>query len=235
MLSRHERVGRRSVAAGIVLSISLISCTDAGGGASDAFIVETVQPQSNTPRITVGEHQAQRSGMLLTAQDMAGIDGLDDLVAVEMTDYPVFENHDPRGPCGGPALQLPVDDPVGRAFSSSSISAFELIMSRGADQVAYLDAMQADQREDCGPYESTTNRGETQAVSDITFVDLDELGAPGIGWTSRIQIGSNSADVGLLLLLADDGMVVIQMQSLAPIDVATLAAIADRSLQRANG
>jgi hypothetical protein len=236
MLSRHERVGSRGVAAVAVLAIGLISCTSAGG-VSGALATESTQIQSNTPRITVGEDQTERSAMLLTADDMRGIEGLEDVTAVEMTDYPVYENPDPRGPCGGIAPPLPLDDPVGRGFSSSSlpISVFELITRRGADQDAYLDAMQADRRDECGPFESTTNVGQTQSVSEISFVDVQDLGVPAISVTERIEIAGQFAHVGVVLLLVDDGMIVIQMQSTAPIDAVMVAEIAERSLRRANG
>lgn len=187
--------------------------------------------RSNTPQITVDD-SARDVSFLLTESDVRGIDRFAGVVAQDVSDVPAFENPDPRGPCGAVVPQLPLEGAVGRAFSGPDVVVFELVVTAGAEQHDFLDAVQADQHVGCEGHESMTNLGETQTVSDTEFIDQRSVGDDGIGWTSRIDIGSRTAYGGAAAFVNGDRMAFIQVSAASPIDATMLEALVDLAVAR---
>ncbi|MDO8363414.1 MAG: hypothetical protein Q7V88_11000 [Actinomycetota bacterium] len=89
--AKCDPIRRRSmVALCLTLSVAgLASCDD-----------EANVGGSKTPRITVDEAASDGSAFLLKEPVVRTIAGLSDVVAQDFGDVPIFENPDPRGPCG---------------------------------------------------------------------------------------------------------------------------------------
>ena len=122
---------------------------------------------------------------LLTAEDVAAMPFLGGLAAQPIDSADVFEDPDPRGPCGGASPPLPSDDRAGRAFVGQTRTVVHLV-SEGAAAVDLVDAHLADIHEPCGPYDSKTNTGSTQHVHDIAVRPLED----GIGYALTAIIDS---------------------------------------------
>jgi len=212
---------RRRAAAACALAILTSSCASSG------------EVQSNTPRVTV-DTGAPESSLLLMQSDVRAIDGLAELVAQDINQVPVFENPDPRGPCGGAAPSPPINDAVGRAFTDSNTSIVELIAVASTEADTYLSALRADRVASCGPFKSTTNTGSTQTISQVEFVDLGSIGGEGIAWTARVDVGQAGGFIGVGAILASGHLALIQAQSGSPFDTATLPALVQRAATKLN-
>jgi len=212
---------RRAAVAACLLAILPSGCASSGAS------------RSNTPRITVADG-ASESALLLTQSDVRALDGLADLVAQDINKVPVFENPDPRGPCGGPAPSPPITDAIGRAFTGSNTSIVEFIAVASPQADKYFAALKADRVVSCGPFKSTTNTGSTQTVSQVQFVDLGSVNGNGIAWTARVDVGQGGGFVGLGVVLAGGRFVMIQAESGSPFDAATLRALVQRAATKLN-
>ena len=190
---------------------------------------------SDTPRVTVREAASDEALLLLTESDVRGIDGLSDAVAKNFNDIPVFENPDPRGPCGAVAPQLPLDDAVGRSFSSASLVVFEILVPDDAAQRDYLASLLADRTEGCPDYQSQTNLGITQTVSDVHFVDITDATTTSIAWTSTIEVLGRQGFGGLVVLEVNGRMAFIQMQGIAPLSDDLMKSVATAALAKLVG
>lgn len=213
---------RQGVRRCVLVAVSLLLVGTACDSADDAG-------GSNTPRVTVDESGSDSSRFLLDVDVVRDIGGLEDVVAQEIKDLPVFENPDPRGPCGGVVPQLPIDGAVGRAFTAPSTSAIQLVADESPVRREYLAALVADRRDGCDSYTSTTNRGDLQTVSDIRFLDAAELPDGAVAWISRIDVTGGTLYGGAAFALVDGHMVALQIQSMAPVQPATLQQLVERA------
>jgi hypothetical protein len=188
---------------------------------------------SDTPRVTVAAPDAADAELFLTETDLRDI-GFDRITAGELEDVPLFENPDPRGPCGGSVPPVPLTGAIGRTFAQDDVVLVELVSEAGPDAEAYLAALRADTgRAPCDGFQSQTNTGATQAVSDIAVVDLTTVGDGALAWTSSITVSGIKTTAGAVALLAGDHLAFIQVHSaitqLTPIQ---LQLIAERAAER---
>jgi hypothetical protein len=72
-------------------------------------------PRSLTPRVTSG--RADLESYLLTAEDVGDVPTLAGATASDLSGVDLFENPDPRGPCGARADGPPMAGAAGRAFN----------------------------------------------------------------------------------------------------------------------
>ena len=186
---------------------------------------------SNTPKFTVSENGSGGKS-LLTEQEVKSIDGLADVQAKEVSDVQFFENPDPRGPCGGVVPQIPAAGAVGRAFVGSSAVMIELLSEVSAAQTTYVKSILADHVEGCGTFTSTTNTGDTQTVSETTFVPLKGIAGPAIGWTSRVDVGKATAYAGIVVLEAHGQVAFLQLVSGKPVRPVILQQLATLATTR---
>ena len=64
--------------------------------------------------------------------------------------------------------------------------------------------MIGDRHPACGPYQSTTNRGDQQTVSEIAFVDLPGA-KDAIAWTCRVDVAGVTAYAGVIQIVSMTG------------------------------
>ena len=100
----------RFVRTGVVSVVIL-----AGGACSSSGS----NPSSTTPRITSSKVGAASKAKLLTARDVQRVAGFTGARAQELASVPLFENPDPRGPCGGHVSGLSTKGGYGRAFATT--------------------------------------------------------------------------------------------------------------------
>jgi hypothetical protein len=152
------------------------------------------------------------------------VPGLQGAVARDLDDLSIFENPDPRGPCGAPAPSLPAPA-AGRGFQAAQVLAFELLAVDTEEAAAYLDALQADARPGCPGYESETNVGGTQRVGDIAFVDVAGVGDAAIAWTLRIEAPGGQVFGGVGAVRRAGTVAFVQVQGTEPVTGETVAAL----------
>jgi hypothetical protein len=216
---------RWQVALAAVLSLApLLGCGDDDGGDDGAGADTTVangpiDGESDTPLITVDEGRVDAA--LLSEAEVRSVEGFSAVVATEFSDVPMFENPDPRGPCGGVVPELPVgSDATGRSFLSDRAVVIQLVMPFDSNAEAFADAYLADIDDPCADFDSLTNTGATQHVSGVDLVDLVELpeGVTGVAWTGTIAIGDQSTEVAAVALQGAEDLTFLQVLSVAPID-----------------
>jgi hypothetical protein len=169
---------------------------------------------------------------LFTSSALGEIAAFDGLVARELTPADLFDNPDPRGPCGGRSPELPLDRAVGRAHVRADLSVVQIVMARSEEVEAFVEAQLADVREPCGPYESSTPGGATQRVSDLAVTALPD--GRGYSLTATIEAAGQRAFTGGVLAQGASAatfvIVASQTAALAPADVEGLADIATAAL-----
>lgn len=221
-LLRNRRHLGTAVVAAVVL-LGLVGCSGGEGGKGGS---------SRTPRITVASEAPEDQDALLTEQDLHGITGFEGVVAAEVKDVPFHENPDPRGPCGATVPAIAFEGAFGRTFRSDRVQLLQLVLPSSPRQKHQLAAYQADVRPDCPPYESGTNTGDTQRVSDITVLALDDLGVPAVGWASTIELGGQRVQAGVVLADVGDRFVFLQFHARTLPTPSDLHELARRSVDR---
>jgi hypothetical protein len=185
---------------------------------------------SETPRITTPAPTADLAATLLTEDDLAGVPGLSSAVASELGDAELFENPDPRGPCGTPVAPMP-GPAAGRAFAGDTATLVQVVYERADELDSFVDEITRDLVPGCGPHESRTNIGTTQQVSEPTPLDTAGVGDRAIGWTTEITSAGQTAAAGVILVVADGRATALQFLAAedSPVDLVPLArAAADR-------
>lgn len=190
------------------------------------------QVGSSTPRITTGSAAPMDEEVLLTEQDLHGISGFEGVVAADVDDVPFYENPDPRGPCGGTVPALAFDGAFGRTFRSDRVQVIELVTPSSPRQKEQLAAYQGDVRPDCRPYDSRTNTGDTQRVTDISMLALGDLGVPAIGWSSTIAVQGQRVEAGVVLAEVGKRFVFLQFHARILPSPSDLQQLARRSVDR---
>ena len=188
----------------------LLALAGCGGGGGDGDRAKA----SATPRITTGSAPAAKDEtVLLTEQDLHAIPGFEGAVAAEVDDVPFFENPDPRGPCGGAVPPVAFDGAFGRTFRSDRVQLIELVTPSSARQKEQLAAYQGDARPHCPPYDSLTNTGDTQHVSDISMLALEDVGVPAIGWANTIEVRGQRVQGGVVLAEVGERFLFLQFHA----------------------
>lgn len=185
--------------------------------------------ESNTPQVTVSDTAGPAAtGVLLTEEELRTVPGFETGTLQAFNSVPAFTNPDPRGPCGGKATNPPLDGAAGTAYSEgNSVAAFHLIVPTTPVQTSYLSALAKDRKDPCPTWESVTNTGSTQTVSDTQFVDISDLADDGLSWTATITSGEAKAYAGVLIIVDDTVTSLLQVQSLTPIGADTMRAFAE--------
>ncbi len=214
---------RRWVAIAAVVLLGVLGC-----GLSD----DGDEGKSNTPRRTTAPPKSRDRAVLLTDQDLHAVAGFEGVVAKEIENLPLFENPDPRGPCGGKVPPVPLDQAFGRSFQSERLLALELVVPAGQKQKEQLAAYQADLRPGCGPYESKTNTGDSQRVSEITPLALDGLAIPAIGWFQEIEVQGQRFQAGVVLAEVGARFLFLQFQGTVLPPASSLEDVSRRAVDR---
>jgi hypothetical protein len=196
----------------------LAACSSDGGSGATATDGDTTVAGTSDP--IAGD-------VLLTEDELRTVPGFETGTVQAFNSVPSFSNPDPRGPCGGTATNPPLDGAAGTAYTQgNSVAAFHLVVPTTPVQTSYLTALAQDRKDPCPTWESTTNTGATQTVSNTTFVDVGDLAGEALSWTSTISSGEATAYAGVLIVVDDQVTSLLQVQSLTPISDDTMRSFA---------
>jgi len=188
-------------------------------------------PNSQTPQLELDEESAMIAS-LLQPDDVSAIAGFDGVEAKDLRDVPVFENPDPRGPCGSPVPPPAFADGTGRALTGGSLGLIQLVTPATDAQTAYFEAILADDGPPCESYTSTTNTGATQNVSEITVYGVSGDGVRGVAWTNLVEVDGGSVYTGVVAAEAADAISFVQVQSASPIPQEGMQLLAEATVLR---
>lgn len=187
--------------------------------------------RSTTPPIVDNPSASRDTSLLLTEADVRAVAGLEDAVAETLADAAMFENPDPRGPCGAPVPPIPMAAGYGRAFRGDGVIVVEILMPASAAR-ASVDAMKADARASCGPYTSRTNLGDVQQVGDITILGMPAGCTRCVGWLSKVTVGGAANFGGVALFESGGSTGMLQVVAAGPVPGAVVRDLLDRALAR---
>jgi hypothetical protein len=208
----------------LVVALALVSgaCT---GGYTDS--------ESRTPQITV-KSGTELDAALLSTDDLRAVKGLaDDVHAVALNELDVFQDPDPRAPCGKKIAALDLSNAAGIGVASTTLQGAQLVV-RLDEQAATdrLDALRGDAREGCAAYETTTNRGTTQTVMLDGVPRLPPLADQSIATTSTIEGGETTVHKSLVVIRKAGVIAVLVVFGSEPLGDGTVVALATRMAAR---
>jgi hypothetical protein len=182
---------------------------------------------SNTPRITVGLEGPLAPG-LVTQPQLRQVPGLSSAKVTSLLHASVFQDPDPRGPCGAKVPVVSLDDAVGAAISAQTIRSgaeFVTRLEAGAAQ-RYLDARMADATPGCPEYVTTTHQGASQRVLLVRIVRLPKEFQQALAVVLALKIGDSVRAATEIEVRHDDTLARTVIFTSAPMDDATVRGIA---------
>jgi hypothetical protein len=182
---------------------------------------------SRTPRITVGSGTPLFKA-LVTAADLRAVPGLpSDVHVTSLKDLNVFEDPDPRAPCGAHVPRLNLAGAAGVGIRSSTVQGAELVVPYGPPLAgSYLDALVADAHEGCPPYRTITNTGATQTVTLRKVFALPELADGALAVNLSIRQGNAGTSATLLALRKAGTLALTTLFAPEPLSESTIRAFA---------
>lgn len=184
----------RRAAVGAALSLAVVVLGACSSGSSTGE-----RAKSNTPRIQSTARELQRG--VVTAEELRAITGLPRLQPVPLKNAPLFENPDPRGPCGARISQPDFPKRAIAVFAANSVMVFEAVarLDEGTAR-AFVDSIIADAKPGCPPFESLTNTGAQQTVIPGITVELPQLSDQQIARTESISVLGHSNEAAEVLI-----------------------------------
>lgn len=150
--------------------------------------------RSSTPRLRTSDDQLERG--LLNLDSLRAVPGLSNVTAQPTEESAVFQDPDPRGPCGAVISPLSLSRSAVAVFVGPGITVIELVIQTSEGKArTYFDEMLEDAKPGCQAYASKTNQGKTQRV-DTELVELGPLGDQRLGLRAEIDVGSQTIHFG---------------------------------------
>lgn len=171
---------------------------------------------------------------LLTEDDLRSLPDAPEtkLTRRSFEDANMLVNPDPRGPCGAPGWQAPVDRGATIVFTGESATVFEYVDRRPPGEAqAVIDSEQADLHPRCPSFMSETPYGEPQQNLLIRPVQLDPLLDQRVAYITRMTITAPVYGAMILLRQGDHLVAVVSMSLRQPSD-AYVRALAERAAAR---
>jgi hypothetical protein len=165
----------------IVLLVAFVATACGGSG-------ETGAPT----RVTVGASGPLAKG-LLTQTQLRQVPGLSSAKVTTLEETAIFEDPDPRGPCGGKVPAVSLKDAVGVAISAQTIRGGAELIARLPSGVAqaYLDARMANTTLGCPEYQTVTHQGATQRVQLVRIVRLHREFQQALAVVTALKVGDS--------------------------------------------
>jgi hypothetical protein len=212
------------VAFGALMAIALALCTGFGG-VVHAF--RTTDPVTSTDKTV-------RPGLLRPAD----LDGFGTVKSVPLNKAKLFEDPDPRGPCGVKITPPRLSKGATRVFQAPGGVIIDTVVRVSEQRArALMDAMEHDAIAACPAYTSTTNTGAEQTVMP-TLVDLPMVGDQRVGGTAAITVGGQTGYAGTVRIRRGrylDFAVAFSGIPVRPDVVRVLAERMDGALRRLSG
>jgi hypothetical protein len=198
-------------------AIMLLGCSCSAGHGSSA---------SRTPKIAA----ASGSGLdaaLLSASDLRDGGLPADVHTTALNDLNLFEDPDPRGPCGAKVESIDLTRGAGVGIAASAVQGAELVVRLDEPAAkAYLGALEADAHDGCAAYQTTTNRGTPQTVTLRTVVALPMLVDGAIATKLTIESSGNATAVTQIVLRRTGTIALTTLFAASPLSDATVRSLA---------
>jgi hypothetical protein len=194
------------------------SCTSSGSSGAGS---STSRVEARSARLEPG---------LIRQTQLDGIPGLEGLTKRRLEDASVFENPDPRGPCGAVVPSLDLTGAAIAAFATESGSRilFAAVVPMGEQNArAYMDAMLADAHPGCASWQSKTNTGQTQKVTP-TIVSLPPIADQQTGMSGHVTVGAASGTIAAVSFRLGSRLVLAQYLGADPLEPETLGGLAEQ-------
>lgn len=210
---------RCAVALMLCSAVSLAGCGD------------SERSRSQTPRVKQGASSGLTRALLTTA-DLRTVRGLPrDIEAVSLDAVRLFENPDPRGPCGAKIDPPELSRGRGVGLRSEQDFGWEFVFALPlAEAKAYVGSVAADTRAGCPAYRSRTNTGATQQVRLDRVVDIGEAGDEQTA--STFTLTNDGQTLRGAQLTIRDADRVAQLVLFTPLSDQALRALAARAAAR---
>jgi hypothetical protein len=204
--------------------VALGLCLALGVGCSSGESEKT----SSTPRIK-STAKALEPGVLTLAQVRAAL-GAPEYRRTSSKGVNLYDNPDPRGPCGAKVTQPSFRHGAVASFRNRTSAVITMVIEPGVSAATQaLDDLAADAKPGCPPFESTTNFGETQRVIPM-MVPLPPLADGAIASGGIVTIGDNPRTVLAGIAVRDGGRVVFtQLISGSDVPESSVVALARES------
>jgi hypothetical protein len=172
---------------------------------------------------------------LMKASEVATISGLPKVRRYPLDREPLYEDPDPRGPCGAVTHPPPISEGATNVFVGSGVAVTNTVLRPGLEQArAFMAENLADARPGCAPYQSTTNEGRVQTVTSLV-VALPALSDERLGTMATIQIASQTSYVATVMVRRGDLIAAGVIFAASPVSKTSLRDLAhqvDRGLDR---
>ena len=186
--------------------------------------------ESQTPRLRADSRNALAEA-LLTTKDLRSVRGLPaDIEAASLDELPLYEDPDPRGPCGARIDQPDLARGQSVALRSDQAAGFTAVVRLPIAQArAYMKALAADTRVGCPPHQRRTHTGSVQRVKLVSAVDIGNRGT-----AARVTITNKGKTVDALQIAVQDAdrVAVLVLFTSAALPDNTVRAIANRASRR---
>jgi len=192
----------------------------------------TAEPtKPTTPRVEEPEAQEELEEVLPTLSEVASTPGAPQgLVQQQVEDAELYENPDPRGPCGAEVYQPPMDEGSLAVFATSSpptqvgVSVVKLEPHLARQAVGDI---REDIRPGCPPFESGTPTG-VQRVEFVGEVDLSGIGDESAGAVARLDIGVDAPLEAAAALVREESILIsVFVYSERPVSEEFVASLAE--------
>jgi hypothetical protein len=183
--------------------------------------------RSNTPRITVGADGPLAPG-LLTQTQLRQVPGLSSATVTSLKQATLFQDPDPRGPCGASVPVVSLQDAAGVAIKASTIRSGAEFVSRLKPGAAkrYLDARMANTTSGCPEYVTTTHQGVKQRVLLVRIVRLHKEFQQALAVVTAIKIADSVRAATEIEVRHDDILARTVIFTSRPMDNVTVRGIA---------
>lgn len=203
-----------------VVGLSVVATAVAGCGRGGT------PAKSSTPRITLNESPAVKAALLTTAELRAvpGIAATTSVVA--LNDLQVFEDPDPRGPCGAKVAPLARAVAAGAGIQGSAVQGTELVVRVSeATAKAYLAALVHDARRGCPAFVTRTNTGAPQTVTPLKAGAVPGVADGAMAASFRLTSGTNVVQVTHAVVRRGAVVATLTLFAPAPLGDPTVAAL----------
>ena len=189
----------------LALAALTVGCSTTGGGEAD--------PTPTTARLT-GDGGPPGDVDLLELDDVADAPHMPaGLRPVDASDLPLFENPDPRAPCGASlSLPSPSNSPqvVFVADGPPALQLYEFVLDLELGEASKLvRVFTRDMRPGCPGFESETHIGASQRNVFLRAVDLPRLGDDRVAAITRVQLAGSPPVFAATVLVRSGGSLVL--------------------------
>ncbi|MFN2527033.1 MAG: hypothetical protein ABR505_12360 [Actinomycetota bacterium] len=191
---------------------------------------ETAEPAA--PQITDAADDPELSQSLISLEEVESAPGAPEgLVEQPVQDSALYENPDPRGPCGAQVIQPAFKDAAIAAFGTTQPPQATLVNAvwdlPAREAAAFLAATKEDIKPNCPPFVSRTPFGQ-QRVEFLGEIPLIDLADDAVATRSRIILKDQpTLYAGAALVRADTRLSIVIVFSEDPVRAQFIQVVAN--------